>query len=191
MAEDSTHRHLTLGELCRVAREGTPDEQQMLFEYLRPHLLRAIRGRLSARLRRWFESCDFEQSVWGSLANLQASNTNKRFICGNDLIAYVCQIARFKIVDQAAHMRTDLEKRRVLPAHDPPVSVAFDESDSRPVEKQVAEILAQEDTYVRDLVEMRLTGVNAGEIAERLGISRAQVYRILERLARRHRSKNS
>jgi len=186
------HRPKTLRQhletLCHAVDGTSPDDREEAFRLLRPHLLRAVRSHLHRRMRPHVDSTDIEQSCWAAF--MQIPNSRLQFENEGHLLAYIARMARNKIIDRARKLDVELKHRAELHQRTLAAQQASDESGKGTSSQQVRNLVLGADSQLRDVVELRLKNLKPEEIAGRLGISRATVYRILTRVARMHASRD-
>src|SRR5205823_2456564 len=90
--------------LMAACRQRDPDATAELVKRYLPHVRSAVRKRLAAGLRTRFDSHDFAQDVW--LSFFRAAIDRQELFEEADLIAYLCQMARFKVVEEYRHQTT-------------------------------------------------------------------------------------
>jgi RNA polymerase sigma-70 factor (ECF subfamily) len=178
----SLRQHLET--LCNTVEGASPQDRDEAFQRLRPHLVRAVRSHLHRRMRPYVDSTDIEQSCWAAF--MQIPNSRLQFENEGHLLAYIARMARNKIIDRARKLDVELKHRAELQQRTLAAQQAVDESEQGATSQQIRNLVSGADSRMREVVELRLKNLKPEEIADELGISRATVYRILTRLARRH-----
>jgi RNA polymerase sigma factor (sigma-70 family) len=149
----------------------------------------AVRGRLHPRLRPRYDSLDFVQDVWASFVAMRPAGG--QFADPDELTKYLCQIARFKVIEAFRHRfstkRQDITRERPLPP-------AAEESQAglvgrEPSPSQTAVADERWESLTRRLPEghravlgLLRDGYTHEEIARMLGIGVRTVERIVRRL---------
>ena len=110
-----------IAEFDRLMAEvvaGSEDAVWQLAETYTPYIIRAVRSSLPRTLRAKLDSQDFAQSLWASLLLRRADLT--RLQTPGQLIAYLAQATRNKVVDKTRHYHTqknDIAREERLPDH--------------------------------------------------------------------------
>jgi RNA polymerase sigma factor (sigma-70 family) len=170
---------------------GSDEAARELFDGYAPYLLRAIRRKLSRRIRCKFDSHDFAQDVWASFF---AETSNKRvFETREDLVAFLTTLAQNKVID-AVRQRTQTQKHDVNREQSLDDSRRFDKDQLAGNQATPSQIvMSQEEwrdfldkqppVYQRIFILLR-AGKTQVEIAQELGMYPRTVNRIVGRLAR-------
>jgi RNA polymerase sigma factor (sigma-70 family) len=175
-------------QLLEQVRDGSEEAVHRLVHSYSPHLRRAIRRRLSSRIRSKFDSTDFEQSVWATF--FKCREDLPQFETPQHLINFLAQIAEHKLIDE--HRRrlgtpTRNVEREVAPGSE--IS-ELSSSEARPSEYVRADDLLQRmlDRNVperfRRIVELRLGGATHREIAHVLEVDPKTIQRMLRKIER-------
>jgi RNA polymerase sigma-70 factor (ECF subfamily) len=181
-----------------IARLSNGDDVEeaarRIVEEYGPHLRAIIRRRLHPRMRSIFDSDDFMQSVWGSLARMgpRLNGVND----SEQLVALLTAIASNKVIEQLRFRIVTREQK--APPHLMPINVTRFELEKAdklphpvllPRASQVAvarehwrQLLDGESELGKKFLELRLAGSSNEEIAQELGIGLRTVGRILQRL---------
>lgn len=173
---------------------GSESAVKILLSQYGDHLCRAVRRRLSRRLRPKFDTVDFVQAVWASF--FHDRDQLARFEDPHQLVAFLTQVANNKVVDECRHRQTqkaDVGRECSLSNDaDPPLDVPGRD----PTPSQVAigheaweQMLADVPAKHRQILELRARGETQDEIAGRLGVNEKTVRRVLSKL--RHRAEKS
>lgn len=176
-------------ELLDRVRSGSQEAVVQLIEEHGPLLLIVVRRNLDRRLRAKFDSIDFVQAIWASFFAHAARD--QRFDNPAHLAAFLTQIARNKLASEhRRRFRTakftidreallDSEHRASLPGTGPTASQVA-------IAKELWErLLAGQPPRYRQIVELRIEGLTAEEIGERLNINERTVRRVLKHLRAR------
>ena len=174
--------------LLEQVRDGSEDAVQRLVHSYSPHLKRAIRRRLSSRIRSKFDSTDFEQSVWATF--FKCRGRLPEFETPQHLINFLTQIAEHKLIDE--HRRRLGTQTRNVQREVPPGSefVEMNSSEARPSEYVRADDLLQRmltgnlPERFRRIVELRLGGATHREIAHVLEVDPKTIQRMLRKIER-------
>jgi DNA-directed RNA polymerase specialized sigma24 family protein len=90
--------HDEFQDLLKQAAEGSAEATRKLIDCYTPHILRAVRRKLSKSIRPKFDSFDFTQAVWASFfAGVQQRMTFQR---PEDLVGYLAAMAHYKVIDE-------------------------------------------------------------------------------------------
>jgi RNA polymerase sigma factor (sigma-70 family) len=176
--------------LLRQLQEGSEEAARELAATFRDHVLRCIRRTLHRRMRRQYDSLDFEQIVWASvltepekIADIRSPEQFVRFLVG---------VARNKVAHAGRHMearKNDVGREVRLDdagdiagphpiSRDPTPSAAaigqerYEQLVDRPLERD------------RQIVELRSEGNTFEEVAEKLGIDERTARKVISRLKR-------
>jgi RNA polymerase sigma-70 factor (ECF subfamily) len=173
--------------LMKRVQEGSKEAAQELHATYGEHVLRVVRQKLNRKLRTKFDSIDFVQDVWASFFHDIPASSN--FKTPDDLIAFLCAMARNKVVD-AVRMRTRTQKYNV----DREISLASvpDEGTSLlgPLNTPSAQLMGNEEweqfLQKQPLVHRRVfvllrAGNTVPQIAQELDITERSVFRIVSR----------
>jgi RNA polymerase sigma factor (sigma-70 family) len=176
---DAFHRLLAA---CR--KNDAAAQAELVRRYL-PSVLLAVRRRLERAwiIRGRFDSMDFTQEVWYSFFRIAIDRHN--FACENALIAYLCEMARLKILEQCR--RETAEKRDIFRTDnewDIEGAVSNEPSPSTAVKardewEQLMKGLPEQS---RAILEMLRDGHSRAETAAAFGLSEKTLQRMLQRL---------
>src|SRR5256885_494267 len=83
--------------LMQRAFEGSSEAAQELMAKYGAYIIRAVRKRLSHKLRPRFDSIDFVQDVWASFYR----GEERKFEGPEHLIAFLTRVAQNKVIDAA------------------------------------------------------------------------------------------
>lgn len=185
---------------------GSEDAAWQLTERYTPHIIRAVRATLPAKLRRLLDSQDFAQAVWASLLTRRIELG--RIETEPALKAYLAKTAKNKVVDACrqhlASQKRGLGReqslsqiplgqdgrnrvgRRLTEQHEP-VSSAGTPSAYAILRERWRAILATESEQTRRIIELRMQGDSYATIAAQLGIhhgsARRSVRKVVEKLS--------
>ncbi|MEO0531075.1 MAG: sigma-70 family RNA polymerase sigma factor [Planctomycetota bacterium] len=172
--------------LVAEADRGSEEAVWELVERFSPHVYRVVRRRMQPSLRQRFDSTDFVQMTWASF--LLRDRELSAFGDETKLCAYLAGIAKNKVLIGA---RKTLDrpaqnaKREVTMEH--PEAVAL--SASTPLPDEVTAFrdawdqhLAAQPARHREIVELRLTGLNCKEVGAEVGVNERTVRRVLKSL---------
>jgi RNA polymerase sigma factor (sigma-70 family) len=189
MDEESTR----FAQLMQRVRAGEPEAAQELFDRYGKYVLRVVRKRLQRRLRRRYDSTDFAQAVWATFFTSSADRYS--FDTPAELMAFLSRVAANTVEETTRRhlgtLRYDIKREQslddpppdgevkiieLMPGRLPTPSQSFiaDECWQRMVEglepghRRVLELLRDGDSHVT--------------IAEKLGVPRKVIQRLLEYL---------
>ena len=174
--------------LMQRAFEGSAEAAQELIAKYGEFIIRAVRKRLSQKLRPRFDSIDFVQDVWASFYR----GSEREFESPEHLIAFLTRVAQNKVIDAAREglqtLKRDATRERPLinPAPDDKPDQPVFARDGTPSEtaigREVWEQMLQDQPPVYRLVLSRLRdGSTQSEVASELNLPRKTVQRILQR----------
>jgi RNA polymerase sigma factor (sigma-70 family) len=183
-------------QLMERVRTGCPEAAREIFERYGKEIQLVVRKRLSQRMRAQFDSLDFAQDAWASFFNIRPEQYT--FQTPGELISFLAQIARHKVIDAYRKRQRTLKHNRQEVHTLPPWSdsVAVHEPVARqPTPSQVAvaeeqwdQMLQNKPPQVRRALEMLRAGHSHREIAECLGIPTKLIQRLLRDLNSRRKS---
>jgi RNA polymerase sigma-70 factor (ECF subfamily) len=171
-----------------LARLGLGDEHAAaeVFRRYEPYLRKVVRRQLPGEMRSKFDSLDVVQSVWlDVLRGLRQAGW--QFADAAHLKAFLVKATRNRLIDTCRHHRQAAQREQVLPegsdAEEPP--------SPQPRPSQVVhatelweQMLALCPPEHRELLRLKRDGLEAPEIAGRLGLHEDSVRRVLRQLAR-------
>lgn len=175
----------TLDNLLNLLCSGDLTAAEDTFRRFEPYLRKVVRRNLTPELRPKFDSEDIVQSVWGTL--LQGfRQAGWRFADVNHLRAFLVKATRNRFLDRVRqHSRTVGSER-------PLASLTLEQQplarDPRPSQLAEAEelwqhILAVCPPHHEEIVRLKRAGLSVDEIAQRSGLHRDSVRRVLRTLA--------
>jgi RNA polymerase sigma factor (sigma-70 family) len=175
--------------LLRQVQSGSHEAIRELIERYAPHIVRAVRRKLSKAIRAKFDSIDFAQAVWASF--FAAPQKLVEFDRPEELIRYLAALAHNKVVDEIRRrMETDkynvnrekslddsaLQFRTTLAAHEPsPSEVAV-------ADELWERLLQGKPERCRRIIELRRDGNTHQQIAHQLGLNERTVRRVIRRV---------
>ncbi len=187
-----------IAEFDRLMAEvaaGSEDAIWQLAETYTPYIIRAVRSSLPRTLCAKLDSQDLAQSLWASLLLKRADLT--RLQTPSQLIAFLAQATRNKVVDKTRHFRTQKnniareerlldhlvsarntpkeDQRRALHARDPSPSTSAN------MRERCVQILSKSSERDRKIFQLRLQGCTFDVISEKLQIDQATVRRAIQR----------
>ncbi len=172
-----------LDQLC----SGDAGAAERVFLSYEPYLRMVVRRQLPARLRAKFDSTDIVQSVWANV--LEGFRTaGWRFADADHLRAFLVKLTRNRFIDRVRHHRSALEHERALGAAEPeqlPTSPQPRPSEIAQADDLWRQMLTLCPPAHHDLLRLKREGCSLDEIAERTGLHKSSVRRILYDLARR------
>jgi RNA polymerase sigma factor (sigma-70 family) len=181
-----------LAELLERARQGCQQAARLLYERYGPAVQHAVRRRLAPSLRRHFDSADFIQSVWGSFFT---SPNERLFPTPDALVAFLSKVAYNKVAEEARRIKTrrrDASREVSLDEASPDGHFADQLAAPTPTPSQHAQVNECWDGLRKGLspghrraLELKRAGHSFADIADRLGVNRKDIQRLLERLEQR------
>jgi len=177
-------------ELFARARAGDQAAWEELFNTCYPKVIRVVRRKLNPPMRSLYDSTDFASDVMKSLA---AKFDRFDFPSIESLMAFLCQVAERKVIDEYRKQRTgkrDRTKERPIDAHDastddPVEALCWD----GPTPSQVVQgsdvlerIQAGLTASEKKVIELKQLGYSNAEIAELTGVNIRKVQRFLKDL---------
>ena len=175
-------------QLIAQAQTGDGDAARRLYEDYGPHIVRAVRRRLHARLRSRFDSIDFAQDVWASFfGNVLAKG---QFTSPKELVALLTTMARNKVLE-TVRPHTQGRKRNVQREdslerhHDRGANLpAVQQTPSQIVMGKEAwdRLLASQPPVYRHILLLLRDGRPREMIAQELGVSVRTVQRVMDKL---------
>ena len=177
---------------------GSEDAAWELTKLYSPHIVRAVRLSLPQVIRTKVDSVDFVQSVWASL--LLDPEDLLHFEEPQQFIRYLAAVARKKVIDKYRHFST--QQRNVhceIRASTTSRSRSGNGSDShshqldlpaeQPTPSQIAvvrerwqTVLQQSSMRDKEIIALRLKGLDYNHIAQSLSINKKTVQRTVHRL---------
>jgi RNA polymerase sigma factor (sigma-70 family) len=180
-------------QLMQRVGAGSQDAARELFERYGHHVRRVVRKMLQHRLRRRYDSADFTQSVWASFFQVPAENYS--FPTPESLVAFLSQIACNKVLEvtrkRLGTSCHNMEREQSLDTPHPEqggnVGEALHARQASPSQYVIADERWQR--MIRGLppghrrvLELLRDGHSHVEIAEKLGVDRKVIQRLLEHL---------
>jgi RNA polymerase sigma-70 factor (ECF subfamily) len=175
--------------LLAQVQAGDEDAARQVCERYGPHIIRAVRRRLHARLRSKFDSTDFSQDVWASFFTKVVEKCD--LDNPEDLIRLLTAMARNKVL-LALRARTRRQKRdiqREVSLEDKPgggsklAAVQQTPSQIAMGEEAWHQLLAKQPPVTRRILLLLRRGYSHERIAAELGISLRTVQRLLRTLS--------
>ncbi len=174
--------------LMQEVLSGSDAAAKELFRDYEPFLLRAIRRKLSKRIRPKFDSIDFAQDVWASFFAREPEC--RVFETSDDLVAFLTRLAQNKVID-AARQQFRAQKYNVNREQSLDDSTRFDKNWLRGADPTPSQIvMSQEEwqeflrkqplVYRRILILLR-EGKTPALVAQELNIHPRTVQRVAER----------
>jgi RNA polymerase sigma-70 factor (ECF subfamily) len=181
-------------ELMRRVRDGCPQAAEELFNRYSDAVRRVVRRWLEERLRRQYDSADFVQSVWGSFFHVDLDTFN--FHTPSELVAFLSRMAYNKVIDAT---RKRLGTRRRGNGQEQSLDAPSDPDAHQPLGQMVPAPTHTPSQYAmaderwqqligslppghRRILELLREGHDHVEIADRLGVDRKAVQRVVNRL---------
>jgi RNA polymerase sigma factor (sigma-70 family) len=178
--------------LLEQVRQGSEEAAWELIEVYGPHIFRAVRRKLNARMRSKFDSADFVQAVWASFFTSRSQILS--FEQPDELIAFLSAMAHNKVISEVRR-RMVYEKHNIVreqPLHDSTLP-APQVPGHQPTPSQVAvarerwrRMVAGQPAINKKVFYLRYTGETYEAIAEKLGMHERTVRRIVEQALESH-----
>jgi RNA polymerase sigma factor (sigma-70 family) len=175
--------------LLEEAQAGSEDATCELIERYAPHIVRAVRRKLSRAIRAKFDSIDFVQAVWASF--FAGPRGLVKFDRPEELMGYLVTLAHNKVVDEIRRrMKTEkynINRERSLNDSGLHASRSLAAQEPSPSEVAVADELwtrllrGQPENY-RRILELRRAGNTQRQIADELGLNEKTVRRVIQRI---------
>jgi RNA polymerase sigma factor (sigma-70 family) len=173
-----------LDELLTTLSRGdiVADETFRRFE---PLLRKVARRTLTPRLRARFDSEDVVQSVWASLLH-DSRHGGWQFASVDHLRAFLVTTTRNRFLDWARRYGRSRERERLNDLTTEHVPAARDPRPSQVAQQEELwqRILAHCPPEHRVLIELKRDGLTLDDIAQRTGLHRDSIRRVLRLLAR-------
>jgi RNA polymerase sigma-70 factor (ECF subfamily) len=175
--------------LMEQARAGSQDAMCELVERYAPHIVRAVRRKLSNAIRAKFDSVDFVQAVWASFFATPRGFVG--FDRPEELMGYLVTLAHNKVVDEIRRrMKTEkynVNRERSLDDSDLHVGRSLAGLEPSPSEVAVADelwkrLLKGLPEHYRRILELRREGNTQQQIADELGLNEKTVRRAIQRI---------
>lgn len=175
-------------DLLHRALDGSEEAARELVARYGASLRRAVRRCLSRRLRSLFDSADFEQIVW--LSVFRHREDLARIDRPEDLAKFLVGVAKRKVAAEErrrlVRVQHNLNRERSLEAS---IEDAADVPERRAAmveslacRERLGKFLSELPEPKRQIVELRLKGLNKGEIARRLDIPERTLRRSWKKL---------
>jgi RNA polymerase sigma factor (sigma-70 family) len=175
--------------LMEQVRGGSEQAAEQVCREYASHVIRVVRRRLHSRLRRRLDSGDVLQAVWASFFAIPAERFS--FQTPEQLIGFLCQVAKNKVIDETRR-GMDAQKRQVTREeyveqtyHDKRLPDPRQPTASKGLiaEESWEQLLRDQPSLIRDILELRRLGFTMSEIGARLGIQVKSIRRYLKKLA--------
>ena len=173
-----------LNELLDRLRDGDVAAGEALFRAYEPYLRMVVRRRLTPSLRAKFDSVDIVQSIWADVFH-HFGEAEWDFADATALRSFLATVARNKFIDRSRHhQRADSHAQ----AYAESVLATSPQINDRPSQHAQAHdlwerMLAMSDPSHHELLRLKRDGHSLDEIAERTGLHKSSVRRILYDLA--------
>ncbi len=175
-------------ELLTRINAGDQDAAREFVDRFGGALLRVIRRRLDAKLRRQFDSIDFLQDVMASF--LCKPPEPDAFANADALYVFLTRLARNKVIN--AQRQRSRQKCNIHREHSLDGSAAYQAQGVRGNDPTPSEVVGAEEQWTgmlgnqlprhQNILSMLREGMSYREIAEALNINVKQVQRVVERL---------
>ena len=164
---------------------GDAEAISQVFRAHEAYLRMLVRRHLSGRLRAKFDSMDIVQSVWVRL--LPGFREGRwHFTNARELRAFLVRVTQNHLANRIQHVAREFEIGHLpAPAQDRLLSNASESGESLTAEDLWLELLALCPPAHHQLLLLRREGVPLDQIADRTGLHKSSVRRILYQLMRR------
>jgi RNA polymerase sigma factor (sigma-70 family) len=156
------------------------------FRTYEPHLRMVVRRNLSARVRAKFDSVDVVQSVWADL--LQGFRTGRwQFTDAAHFRAFLVKATKNRFLNRLRRHRTAVEREQPMPDAEVVGVVSATPAPSEQVQAEDtwSRLVALCPPAHRELLALKRQGLSLDELAQRTGLHKSSIRRILYELARR------
>ncbi len=172
--------------LLERLRNGDATAAEQLIRQYEPYLRMVVRRQLSPSLRRKFDSIDVVQSMWADVLD-RFRDSDWSFSNPEQLRAFLAKAARNRFIDRSRQQRRSLELELTLGDASDQVAGPTSAKPSQQVQagdtwQQILDLCPPDH---HELLEMKRQGFSLEEIAERTGLHKSSVRRILYDLAGR------
>ncbi|MHC4399124.1 MAG: RNA polymerase sigma factor [Planctomycetota bacterium] len=176
--------------LLERVENGSQEATYELIDRYAPHVVRAVRRKLSKAIRAKFDSVDFVQAVWASF--FAAPKSLARFAAPNELVRHLVALAYNKVVDEfRRYMETDkhnVNRERSLDNSELHLSGELVARQPSPSEVAVANelwarMLEGQPKHYRRILELRRAGNTYQQIADKLDLNERTVRRTIRKVA--------
>jgi RNA polymerase sigma factor (sigma-70 family) len=169
-------------DLVREWQAGSPRALAELYDRFSGHIRVAVRRRLHDRLRAEYDSLDFVQDVWASVAAISADR--RTFPTPEALVGFLTRVASNKVVE-VTRQRFHTQRRDI--AREQPLPVSVPDAQPSPSQRAMGEerwreIVAQFPAGQRAVLERLREGYTHQEIVGMTAIPLRTVERIVRRL---------
>jgi RNA polymerase sigma factor (sigma-70 family) len=186
-AEETVTDYNEFSGLMEAVRSGSEEAAYELVGQFGQQLLIVVRRRLGRELRQRYESADFTQIVWGSF--FAHRNRLEGISTPEALAGFLAVIVRNKISERHRRLRSakrhpDREQALEATGGDVIDTMSLRVSASKLVmaDELWQQLYASTTPQGREILDLRRSGRNLLEIAEKLSISTRTVRRMLGRL---------
>ena len=188
-------------DLLRQVADGNESASEEIVREYGPHIIRAVRRRMTQKFRDGYDSEDFAQAVWASFFG--HLSMVERFKTEGELAGFLWKMASNKVIDVGRRRKSGRDAKvsdEVLPnvatdnrrgTTQPTPSqfaVANEKLNQLRDVNQLQDVIrlneSKTDKY-RQVMSLLLSGVSRAEIAERTGISERHLRRVLNRIRNR------
>ena len=176
-------------QLLEQVQSGSQDATCELVDRYGPHVIRAVRRKLSKAIRAQFDSLDFAQAVWHSF--FAAPERLVEFDRPDDLVRYLAALAHNKVIDEIrrrlATEKYNVNRERSLDDSARGMSRGLAARHPSPSEVAIADelwtrLLRGRPQRHQEILKLRREGNTHQQIADRLGVNERTVRRVIRRL---------
>ncbi len=170
--------------LMERVRAGDNDALQEVCLRYGEHIRRIVRHKLDARLREQFDSHDFTQDVWASFVAVPRNHYT--FETPEQLVLFLARMASNKMTDawrEQGALKRAANRLQVLV--DEPPTRQPSASQLAIADERWEGLLTGLPPVQRQIVELLRLGHTHDEIAERLGVHKKAIQRLVNKLAER------
>jgi len=173
--------------LLTEVQSGSHEATRELVESYGPHIIRAVRRKLSKSIRSKFDSVDFVQAVWASFFTAPRPLTD--FENPAHLVGYLASLAHHKVIDEIRR-RSNSEKynvKREKSLNDSLGHLSSQVFDGHPSPSQVAiaeemwaGMLQGKSERHQRILQLRREGYSYQQIAHQVGVNERTVRRVIQ-----------
>ena len=179
--------------LLAQAKAGSQDAASTLVQIYGPQIRTIVRRQMTPRLRPFYDSEDFVQSVWASFIRIWPGLT--KVGSPDQLMALLTTIAQARITDEARRRTKTIKhsRHREIAIESKEAQEDFALADGGPTPSAFAIARETWDQLIdgvpdrdREILRQRCRGATYTEIAKQIGIHEQTVRRAIEKIIKNH-----